>query len=63
MKVIAFLSFTCFLASTLAYDDTDNKIDYAKVPLEEINKTLDCFLDKGPCTDVQNHYKSKLTKL
>lgn len=57
MKTIILLS---ICAAALAYNDVpDIDVDSVVKDPVETRKYLDCFLDKGPCTDPMNKIKGK----
>ncbi|XP_041972124.1 putative odorant-binding protein A10 [Aricia agestis] len=47
---------------TSAYEDIDDTYDYDSLlkDLKQLRQLVDCFLDKGYCTDVESHIKDHL---
>ncbi|XP_041972123.1 ejaculatory bulb-specific protein 3-like [Aricia agestis] len=47
---------------TSAYDDIDDNFDHNSQlnDIKQLRQLLDCFLDKGYCTEVESHIKAHL---
>lgn len=60
MKVIVLLALCAMVA---AYTDVDDSLNVENLieDVPKLQENLMCFLNKGPCTEQNQGYKSKLT--
>lgn len=68
LKVVVFLQICFLISSGLCQGTYDRKYDYFDIDTlvqnpRLLQKYMDCFLDKGPCTPIGRVFKSKYSLL